>query len=107
MTGRHRYAGCLSWSCLRDFHPLRLTRARSGMRRYRPQLSCILGAAALALMISRPALAQWAPPLGIPSPSFGIQQSAPASPSPWVVGTPGFYYVDASSAAASDRANPL
>jgi hypothetical protein len=66
-----------------------------------------LASTALAVAMARPAWAQWAPPLGIPSPSFGIQQSAPASPAPWVVGTPGFYYVDATAPGASDTANPL
>ncbi|HEY7173093.1 MAG TPA: hypothetical protein VH417_19715 [Vicinamibacterales bacterium] len=77
------------------------------MRRYRWQLSSIVAGAALAIATAEPALAQWAPPLGIPSPSFGIKESAPASPSPWVIGTPGFYYVDANSPAASDTANPF
>jgi hypothetical protein len=74
------------------------------MNRYR-QVPRVFLYAALAFTIARPARAQWAPPLGIPSPSFGIQESAPASPAPWVVETPGFYYVDATNAGASDTGN--
>jgi hypothetical protein len=77
------------------------------MRRYRSQLSSIVVGAALAVVAAAPAQAQWAPPLGIPSPSFGIKETAPATPSPWVVGTPGFYYVDATASAASDAGNPF
>jgi len=49
----------------------------------------------------------WTPPIGIPMPSFGIFETAPASPSPWIVPTTGFYYVDATSAASTDTSNPL
>ncbi len=50
--------------------------------------------------------AQWMPPIGIPAPAFGITQVAPRSPSPWTTATPGFYYVEAASANATDNVNP-
>ena len=37
----------------------------------------------------------WTPPIGIPAPSFGITQVAPALPNPWTAEKPGFYYVAA------------
>jgi hypothetical protein len=49
---------------------------------------------------------QWAPPIGIPAPSFGIFEQAPPSPSPWTNPTPGFYYVDASQPGSTDSSNP-
>jgi hypothetical protein len=53
-----------------------------------------------------PAQAQWAPPIGIPAPSFGVVETARAVPSPWSVATAGFYYVDESHAGATDTSNP-
>lgn len=50
--------------------------------------------------------ATWVPPVGIPSPSFGIAETAPRLPSPWATSVPGFYFVDASSSAATDANNP-
>ena len=50
--------------------------------------------------------ASWTPPVGIPPPSFGINEVAPASPNPWTASTTGFYYVDATKAAATDDNNP-
>jgi hypothetical protein len=47
----------------------------------------------------------WKPPVGIPAPAFGITQTAPPSPSPWVVQTSGFYYVDATAPASTDTSN--
>ena len=35
----------------------------------------------------------WTPIIGIPPPSFGIEQEPPALPSPWTDEQPGFYYV--------------
>lgn len=66
-------------------------------------------AAGIALLLSTSTVhAQtWTPPIGIPMPSFGIVETAPASPSPWTVPTTGFYYVDATSPASTDTSNPL
>jgi len=61
----------------------------------------------LLLSISTVEAQTWAPPIGIPAPSFGIREQAPAAPSPWTVPTTGFYYVDATSAASTDTSNPL
>lgn len=47
----------------------------------------------------------WQPPVGIPAPAFGITQTAPPSPSPWILPTAGFYYVDSTSNAATDVSN--
>ena len=48
----------------------------------------------------------WTAPIGIPAPSFGIDQVAPASPTNWTATVAGFYYVNAGSAAATDTSNP-
>ncbi|MDO8479282.1 MAG: right-handed parallel beta-helix repeat-containing protein [Candidatus Rokubacteria bacterium] len=48
----------------------------------------------------------WTPPIGIPAPPFGINEVAPAVPSPWTGAVTGFYYVDNTSGAATDTANP-
>jgi Right handed beta helix region len=48
----------------------------------------------------------WTPPEGIPSPSFGIRESAPAPPEPWTNPTVGFFYVDATAQGATDEGNP-
>ena len=63
----------------------------------------LLTAFSEAAAAARPA---WTPPIGIPNPSFGILETAPASPIPWIAATPGFYYVDASKPTASDAGNP-
>src|SRR5438067_2960900 len=66
----------------------------------------MIALATLALAASaRPALAQWTPPIGIPAPSFGIVENAPAVPNPWTVQVSGFYYVDATQPAATDSSN--
>jgi hypothetical protein len=44
----------------------------------------------------------WAPPLGIPRPSFGTSEAARAVPNPWTTETPGFYYVNNQHASATD-----
>jgi hypothetical protein len=36
----------------------------------------------------------WTPPIGIPAPTFGINEVAPAVPNPWTSEVPGFYYVN-------------
>jgi hypothetical protein len=48
----------------------------------------------------------WVAPTGIPVPPFGITETAPATPNPWLASTPGFYYVDESQALATDTSNP-
>jgi hypothetical protein len=53
-----------------------------------------------ASMQSRP----WTPPIGVPPPGFGINERAPASPSPWTAETPRFYFVDNTHPNASDDA---
>jgi hypothetical protein len=58
---------------------------------------------ALLALASAPAAAQpWTPPIGVPMPSFGVVEQAPAVPSPWSGETAGFYYVDNTHALASD-----
>jgi hypothetical protein len=64
------------------------------------QRDLTLGATGLGLPV-------WQPPLGIPAPSFGIDEIAPARPDPWSAPVPGFYYVDATDASAADLANPF
>ena len=66
----------------------------------------LASASVLAMIFPAAAHAQWAPPIGIPHPSFGITQHAPPVPSPWVIATPGYYYVEATSGAAADSNNP-
>jgi hypothetical protein len=57
----------------------------------------VVGVSALAIAIllgtHTPASA-WTPPIGIPAPPFGIEEVAPAVPSPWASEVPGFYYVN-------------
>jgi len=36
----------------------------------------------------------WQAPIGIPTPSFGVNEVAPTPPSPWSSAVPGYYYVD-------------
>jgi hypothetical protein len=62
--------------------------------------------AVLSAMSARPVEAAWAPPIGIPAPSFGINEVAPATPNPWTVSTAGFYYVEPTKAASTDASNP-
>ncbi len=52
------------------------------------------------------AAAAWRPPIGIPTPLFGINETAPPPPDPWNTPTPGFYYVDSTHASATDSGNP-
>ncbi len=61
---------------------------------------------AVLFILPSPARAQWAAPIGIPTPAFGLSETAPAAPSPWVAATAGFYYVDAEARGATDDGNP-
>ena len=58
-----------------------------------------------SVLAIQPAAAQWAPPIGIPAPSFGITNVAPAVPNPWTASTPGFYYVEPTKTASTDASN--
>jgi hypothetical protein len=49
--------------------------------------------------------AAWTPPIGIPMPPFGINETAPPSPNPWNKPIPGFYYVDETHPSATDINN--
>ena len=62
-------------------------------------------AAVLAVLSAWPVAAAWTPPIGIPAPSFGITEVAPAVPNPWTVSTAGFYYVEPTKAGATDTSN--
>jgi Right handed beta helix region len=67
-----------------------------------------LATLAALLLLVRPVQVQepWVPPIGIPAPSFGIDEQAPDPPDPWRAAVPGFYYVDASDRQATDAGNP-
>jgi hypothetical protein len=60
---------------------------------------------ALFAFTSAARAASWTPPIGIPTPPFGINEVAPATPNPWTTSTAGFYYVDATKAGATDSSN--
>ena len=60
---------------------------------------------AVGALVARPVAAQWTPPIGIPAPTFGINDVAPAAPNPWTASTPGFYYIDQTKTAATDTNN--
>ena len=62
--------------------------------------------ALLGIFVARPAAAAWTAPIGIPTPSFGINEVARPTPSPWTVSTPGFYYIEPTKAGATDTNNP-
>lgn len=51
------------------------------------------------------AAAAWTPPVGIPMPRFGINETAPPSPNPWNNPVSGFYYVDETNPSATDTSN--
>src|SRR5512141_2903850 len=53
-------------------------------------------------LFSYPAFAAWQPPVGIPAPSFGIDEQAPLAPSPWSTNTAAFYYIEQSNPSCSD-----
>lgn len=61
---------------------------------------------AAACVSSNSAFAQtWLPPIGIPAPSFGIAEVAPAEPNPWTAAVTGFYYVCPTCSGATDASN--
>lgn len=62
--------------------------------------------AALVGGINAASAQTWTPPIGIPAPSFGITQVAPAAPNPWTDAVAGFYYVCANCSNATDTGNP-
>ncbi|MES9924539.1 MAG: hypothetical protein ABW152_10620 [Candidatus Thiodiazotropha endolucinida] len=45
------------------------------------------------LLLAQDAQADYTPPIGIPAPSFGIDNVAPATPADWNLNLDGFYYV--------------
>lgn len=47
----------------------------------------------------------WRAPIGVPVPSFGVGETAPAAPDPWTGATAGWYYVCASCPGANDDAS--
>lgn len=67
----------------------------------------LAGAAAAAALWAAPAFAQWTPPIGIPMPSFGINEAAPPRPNPWNSAVTGYYYVDRTHPSATDNSNPI
>ncbi len=50
-------------------------------------------------------VSEFEPPIGIPMPSFGINEQAPARPSSWTSEVTGYYYVDSTHASATDSSN--
>jgi len=48
----------------------------------------------------------WAPPIGIPMPSWGITQVCPPAPSPWISAVTDRYYVQPSDPGATNTSNP-
>lgn len=67
----------------------------------------LAGAALAAALWATPVLAQWTPPIGIPMPTFGINEAAPPRPNPWNSAVTGYYYVDRTHASATDNSNPF
>src|SRR5215475_5445284 len=59
-----------------------------------------------ALGISSLVQAEWQPPIGIPTPPFGLNEVAPTRPNPWTTAVPGYYYVEWSATNATDTNNP-
>jgi hypothetical protein len=74
------------------------------MSRFDRAFTVVAASFALFALASAPAAAQpWSPPIGVPAPSFGVVEQAPAAPNPWTSETAGFYYVDNTHALASDN----
>lgn len=59
----------------------------------------------LILVIPQTVISAWTPIVGIPEPTFGIDEIAPSSPSPWTAEIPGFYYVCPSCPQSTDTSN--
>ncbi len=53
----------------------------------------ITGIPLLSLSLNVTGNSHFVPPIGIPMPSFGLNEAAPALPSPWNTDVTGFYYV--------------
>ena len=73
------------------------------------RLSLTVPAVAVALQAGPRRFAEgqsWTPPIGIPMPSFGVNEVAPSPPNPWASAVSGFYYIDSTSAASTDSSNP-
>lgn len=49
----------------------------------------------------------WPLPVGVPTPSFGIGETAPSPPQSWFSPVPGFYYVSETASNAVDDGNPF
>jgi len=66
-------------------------------RALRPGIACVVGVLFLGAVALRPAnsYAAWQAIIGIPEPPFGVNEIAPATPSPWTSNVAGFYYVQA------------
>lgn len=62
-----------------------------------------LGGACAMLLLSTSAYGQtWTPPIGVPTPSFGIREQPRSAPSPWTAEVAGYYYVDNTHSLAND-----
>jgi hypothetical protein len=48
----------------------------------------------------------WTPPIGIPAPPFGINESVPLPPNTWTKQVTGYYYIDQTHPASTDTSNP-
>lgn len=57
-------------------------------------------------ILPQTAFSAWSPIVGIPEPSFGVNEVANPSPSPWSNGTVGFYYICPTCSGATDTSNP-
>jgi hypothetical protein len=62
--------------------------------------------AASAALAPKADAASWTAPLGVPTPTFGINETAPPAPTPWTAAVAGYYYVDATKSTATDSSNP-
>jgi PKD repeat protein len=65
--------------------------------------------ASATVSVSPATTGAWRPPIGIPAPSFGIAETAPARPAPWEGDVANYYYVqgDASCSDSHTYGNPL
>jgi hypothetical protein len=74
--------------------------------RYKSLVDLALGVSVATLMMTANAHALYTPPIGIPAPPFGINETTPAQPTKWP-STPvaGFFYIDNTHASATDANN--